>query len=208
MEFHCSLSDSKFPQISRTLLSILTVLNKVVVWIVSTRPPTFKCSSPFNRPLVTVPSAPITIGIFITFTFHSCFKLPSKVEVIILLLTFFQFYSVVSRNSKIYNSANSLFFFLSGLLAESHQSLWVSFSRTAAGLCIYHLFVWSNLNFLHISQSIALPTQLCLVLYSFYSLRDLPASFSWWSFTRCWETGCLLVSPGLFFVFWPISTIR
>ena len=60
----------------------------------------------------------------------------------------------------------------SGLLAEirwsvcmskSHRSLWVSFSRIYAGLCIYHLFVWSNLNFLWIT----LPTQSCLVLYSF-----------------------------------------
>ena len=43
----------------------------------------------------------------------------------------------------------------------------MSFSRIAAGLCRYHLFVWSNLNFLHISQWITLPTQSCLVLYSF-----------------------------------------
>ena len=64
----------------------------------------------------------------------------------------------------------------SGLLAgirwsvcmlKSHRSLCVSFSWTADGLCIYHLFVWSNWNFLHISQWITLPTQLCLALYSF-----------------------------------------
>ena len=41
------------------------------------------------------------------------------------------------------------------------------FPGTGAGLCIYHLFVWSNLNFLHISQWITFPTQSCLVLYSF-----------------------------------------
>ena len=54
----------------------------------------------------------------------------------------------------------------SGLLAEitwsvcmatSHRSLWVLFSRTGVGLCIYHLFVWSNLNFLYIYQWITLP---------------------------------------------------
>ena len=64
----------------------------------------------------------------------------------------------------------------SGLLAgiswsvcilKSHRSLWESFSRTGAGLCIYHLFVWSNWHFLHISQWITLPTQSCLALYSF-----------------------------------------
>ena len=75
----------------------------------------------------------------------------------------------------------SFFFFLliiirSGLLAgirwsvcmsKSHRSLCALFSRTSAGLCIYHWFVWSNLNFFHISQLITLPTQSCLVLYSF-----------------------------------------
>ena len=35
--FRWSLSDSKSPQVSRTLLSILAVLNNAVVWIVSTR---------------------------------------------------------------------------------------------------------------------------------------------------------------------------
>ena len=52
MVFHWSLRDSKSPQVSRTLLSILTVLNNAVVWMVSTRPPTSKSSSPFSNPLV------------------------------------------------------------------------------------------------------------------------------------------------------------
>ena len=50
-------------QVSRTLLSILAFLNNVLVWMVSIRPPTSKSSSPFNNPLVTVPNAPITIGV-------------------------------------------------------------------------------------------------------------------------------------------------
>ena len=36
--------DCMSPQVSRTLLSILAVLNNVVVWMVSTRPPTSKSS--------------------------------------------------------------------------------------------------------------------------------------------------------------------
>ena len=52
-------------------------------------------------------------------------------------------------------------------MSRSHRSLCVLFSRTDAGLCTHHLFVWSKLNFLHISQWITLPTQSCLVLYSF-----------------------------------------
>ena len=93
-----------------TLLSILPVLNGVVVWMVSTHPPTSKSSSPFNNPLVTVPKAPTTIGIMVTFMFHFFFQFPTKVEVLILLFTFFQSYSVVSRDSKVDTFASSLCF--------------------------------------------------------------------------------------------------
>ena len=87
MVFYWCLSDSKSPQVSRTLLSILAVLNNVVVWIVSNRPPTSKSSSPFNNPLVTVPNAPITIGIIVTCMFHSFLK----VEVLMLFSNSFSF---------------------------------------------------------------------------------------------------------------------
>ena len=71
MVFHWRLSDSKSPQVSRTLLSILTVFNNAAVWKVFTLPPTSKSSWPFNNPLVTVPKAPRTIGIIVTFMFNS-----------------------------------------------------------------------------------------------------------------------------------------
>ena len=74
MVFRWSFNDSKSPQVSRTRLSILAVLSNAVVWILSTRPPTFKSSRPFNNPLVTVPNAPITIGTIVTFMFHSFFN--------------------------------------------------------------------------------------------------------------------------------------
>ena len=149
--------------------------------MVSIRPPSSKSLSPFSNPLVSVPNAPITIGIIDTWMFHSFFQFPSKILVLILLFTFFQFYSLVSRDSKVDNFLLFFFFFLliiirSGLLAEtrwsvcmskSHRSLCVLFSRTSTGLCIYYLFVWSNLNFMLISQWITLPTQSFLVLYSF-----------------------------------------
>ena len=48
MIFYWSLWDRKSSQVSRTLLSILAVLNNDVVWMVSTRPPTSNSSSPFN----------------------------------------------------------------------------------------------------------------------------------------------------------------
>ena len=157
MVFHWSLSDCKSPQVSRTLLSILAVLSNAAVWTVSTHPPTSKSSSPFSNPLVTVPNAPITIGIIVTCIFDSFFQFPSKVEVLILLFTFFQFYSVVRQDSKVDYFASSLFFLLiimrSRLLAgirwsvcmlKSHRSLCVAFSRTGAGLYIIIIIIIIN----------------------------------------------------------------
>ena len=74
MVFHWSLSDTKSPQVSRTILSILAVPNNVVVWMVSTRPPASESSSPFDNPLVTVPNALVLIGIIVTFMFRSFFN--------------------------------------------------------------------------------------------------------------------------------------
>ena len=69
--FHLSLTYSKSPQVSRTLLSILAVLNNVVVLMISTCPLISKSSNPFKIPLVAVPKAPIKIGIIVIFMFHS-----------------------------------------------------------------------------------------------------------------------------------------
>ena len=180
MVLHWSLSDSKSPQVSRIRLRILAVLSNAVIWIVSTRPPTSKSSRPFNNPLVTVPNAPITIGTIVTFMFHSFFNSLARSSYLSFFSLSFRFilWSAGTAKSTI---LQIFFFFLliimrSGLLAgikwsvcmlKSHRSLCVSFSRTYAGLCIYHLFEWSNWNFLHISQSTTLPTQSCLALYSF-----------------------------------------
>ena len=67
MVFHCSLSDSKSPQVSRIIIGILAVLNNAEVWMVSTHPPTSKSSCLFNSSLVTVPNAPIRMGIIVYF---------------------------------------------------------------------------------------------------------------------------------------------
>ena len=178
MVFHWNLSDES-PLVSRTILSILAVFNDAVVWMVTSRSPTSKSSSPINNPLVTVPKSQL---VQLSLSCSTDFlKFSIKVEVLILLFTFFQFYSVVIRDSKVDNFAGFLLFLLliiirSGLLAEIrwyvcmskfHWSLCVSFSWTDAGLCTYHLLVWSDLNFLLISQWITLPTQSCLALYSF-----------------------------------------
>ena len=175
MVFHWSLSDSKFPQVSRTRLSILAVLSNAVVWIVSTRLPTSKSSKPFNNPLVTVPNAPITIGTTVTFMFHGFFfnSLARSRYLSFFSLSFrLILWSTGTAKSTILQILFLLLIIMRpGLLAgirwsvcmlKPHRSLCESFSRTGAGLCIYHLFVWSNWNFLHISLWINLPTQSCL----------------------------------------------
>ena len=77
MDLHWSLSHSKSPQVSRTLLSILAVLNNAVVRMVFICPPTSKSASPFHNPLVTEPKSPITIGIIVPFMFRS-FSIPKQ----------------------------------------------------------------------------------------------------------------------------------
>ena len=179
MVFHWRLSDSKSPQVSRILLSILAVFNNVVVWMISTRPSTSKSSRLFKNPLVTMPKAPTTNGIIVTFMFHSFFNSLARPRYLSLFSHSFSFilWSAGTAKSTILQIFSFLLIIIrSGLLAEirwsvciskSHRRLCVSFSRTGAGLCIYHLLAGTNLNFLHISQWITLPTQSCLALYSF-----------------------------------------
>ena len=74
----------------------------------------------------------------------------------------------------------------SGRLAEIRWSVYISKPQrilhiSFSGSCIYHLVVWSNLNFLHNSQWITLPTQSCLVLYSLCA--NLPHSLIMWLIT-------------------------
>ena len=170
MVFHWSLSDSKSHHVSKTLLSILAVLNNAVVWMVCTPPPTSKSSSPFNNPLVTVPNAPITICKIVTFMFHSFFNSLARsryLSFFSLSFSFILWSAGTAKSTILYVLFLLLIIVRSGLLDEirwsvrmlkSHRSLCVSFSRTATGLCTYHLFEWSNSNFLHNSQWITLPT--------------------------------------------------
>ena len=110
MVFHWSLSDSKSPQVSKTLLSILAVLNNVVVWMVSTRPPTSKSSSLFNNLLETVPKAPITTGIIVTFMFHIFSNSLAKSRYLYFFSLYFRFILWSAGDSKVDYFASSLFF--------------------------------------------------------------------------------------------------
>ena len=158
MVFHWSLSDSKFPQVSSTLFSILAFLNNAVVWMVSTRSPTSKSSNPFNNPLVTVPNTPITIGIIVTFMFHSFFNSLARSR----YLPSFPFLSVLFCSKLIQQSTIlqvlffSFFFVItirSGLLAEIRWSVCMSKSDRKLLLLLLLLSLFYFLRFLLINFS-------------------------------------------------------
>ena len=150
--------------------------------MVSTRPLISKSYSLCTNPFVTILSAPITISNTITFMF----QIFSTLEQVRGICFPFRFLSVLpwsqsERQSTLFGRfCFFVFCFLltitkSGRLAEirwfvciskSQIILCISFSWTDSGLCIYHLFLWSNFNFLHNSQLITLLTKSGLVLYS------------------------------------------
>ena len=147
-----------------------------------------KSSSLCINPLVTVTRVPNTIGINVPFMFHIfSISLQGRVYLSFFSLSFnFTLWSVGTVKSIILKFSFFFFFFffffflliimrsgcldkIRGSVCISKSQWWlrVSFSRTDIGLCIYHLLLWSDLDFLHNSLWITLPTQSCQVLYSF-----------------------------------------
>ena len=112
MVFRWSLSDSKSPQVSRTLLSILAGLNIVVVWMVSTRPLIIKSSFPNNNPLVTYRAHRLQL-VLLSLSCSIVFQFSSKVKVFIFLFAFFQLNSMVCWDGKVLYSTGSPFCWLS-----------------------------------------------------------------------------------------------
>ena len=95
--FHKRLSDSKSPQVFRTLLSILDDLNRVAFWMVLIF---------FWSPISLVSFPPLwglfqatTFGITITLMFHSFFSSQAKSKC--LLFCFLLFFFVNHWNSKL-----------------------------------------------------------------------------------------------------------
>ena len=174
MVFYWSLSDSKSPHVSMTLI-ILADLDNAVVWMVFTRSLISKSSSPCTNPLVTVLRASIKIGITVTFMFHSFFSPLARSRYLSLFSLSFSFtlWSAGTAKSAIRHVLFHFFLLSLGLIvwprigdlfvSQNPREFYVSFTRTDTVLCICHLVVWPNLNFLHNSQWITFLSQLCLV---------------------------------------------
>ena len=136
------------PQVSRTLLSIMAVLNLAVLWMVFPRPLISKSISPFTNPLETVPRASITIGITVPIMFLSFFHSQARPW----YLCFFLFFLLLLCGQPGRKVLSFFFLLLLIITTSSHQakirgsvcisksqrSLCVSLSRTNSGLSIYH----------------------------------------------------------------------
>ena len=110
------LNDSKSPQVSRTLFSILADLSNLLVWKVLAHPPIFNSSSFSAKSLESIPSTATKIIITITFMFDSS-QARSK-----YLTVFFDLYSMVLQDSKVHDSAGSLFLVNYHLVKSSGQN--------------------------------------------------------------------------------------
>ena len=68
--------------------------------MVSTRPPTSKSSSPFSNPVVTVPNAPITIGMIVTYMVNSFFNSLARSRYLSLFSHSFSFILCLAGTAK------------------------------------------------------------------------------------------------------------
>ena len=152
--FPISNSWWSFNAVPRTLQNILVDLNNVLVWFVWMRPPISTSSSNLGR----------------MFRKH-------YLQLVSLSLSYSMNFLVLTQDVCAYLSFPCLWFSLSGLTRRQSLLLsWFSFvlfifllslSRNVFVLCKFHLVVWSNSNSLHNSQWNSIPTQSCLMLYSF-----------------------------------------
>ena len=142
--------------------------------MVSTCPLIFKSSRPFTNRLGIVQKTLITIDITVTFMFHCLFFFLVFLQGLGIYL-FFRFLLILPAKFTI-RQVHFCFWLSLGMvvwsrlgvcISKSQRNLCFSFCRTDSGLCIYLLFIWSNLNFLYNSLWMNFSTQSCLVFYSF-----------------------------------------
>ena len=165
-----------YPQVSRTLLSILADLNNALVCMVSFLYLISYCSNPLSQHLGANLSVAATICIAVSSIFHSffisllrsitclsfCFVLFFCLFVVFFLFLLCHARSAKSTRRQVFTLVGGIISSRSGLRlqAEIVSSVCISF-----GLYKYHLAVWSQCNLSHSSQLISFPTQLFLVSY-------------------------------------------
>ena len=123
--------------------------------MVSTRLLISKSTNRSTNPFVTVPDAPLTVGVTITLMFYSFFSSlvrcgqSEQQSLLFGRLSFFLL--TLTRSGRLVDIRRSAY------ISKCQRILGVSFSWTDFWLCIYQLFLWSNLNSLHNSQWITSP---------------------------------------------------
>ena len=176
MASHWSLNDSKCPQVSMTLPSILADLDTAIVWIISICPHIFKYSR--ERVILVLscrqpePAGSLSFYLFI-------------------YLSIFFFFTITrsGRLAKIWWSV---------CILKSYRSLYDSFLRADFWVMQIPLV---RIIFIIIIAVIAII--IIIIVIIIYLLRVFHISVSWWSFIVVWVTASFLKSPGLFSVFWP-----
>ena len=129
MIFPWSLWGSKSLLISRILLTILADLYNVVFWMVSIRPSVSNSSSLLTKFFETVPSAPLTISITVTFMLHSIFSSLAKSKNLWLFsfyLIFIHWSAVTTRSTLRQVLVFFSFFFLFFFFFVNYHKLWSS----------------------------------------------------------------------------------
>ena len=157
----------------------------------------YKSSSPFTNPLVTVPRAPITISITVTFMYQSLFNsLSSSMNFPLLSFSFsFTLRSAGTPKSTIRQVLTCLLTMTSSnRLVEIKWSVCISKSQK---VFVFHFP----------GQMLGCAYNVCLFIFIIYSLRVFHLSVRWWSFTGVWVTASLLKSPGLFSLFLLFSIV-
>ena len=139
-----------------------------------------KFSSPFNKPLVIIPSTPITIGINVTFLFHSFFSSLAKSKYLSLFSLSFIF---TLRSHRTVKSTILLVLFLLLLLLTITRTGLPAGIRWSVfdGFWLMHIpFVYVVIfNFLHHSKLITSFTQSSLVLQFFAPFCCNRLSYNW-----------------------------
>ena len=159
---------------------MLVDFNTPLVWIVSTL--ISKSSSPCTNPFVIYRARQYQgLGTYLSFTFLQLYPVVGWFS-----FPLFPFYWL---------SLGLVFWprLDDPSVSQNSKEFFVPFSRTNSGLRIYHLFVWSNLNFFTIpsgspSSHSRFKSYTFFALLLYYFLRVFHISVSWWSFPGDWVT--------------------